>query len=302
MLNQKKVLIAGGSGFIGLKLAKLLTSKNFKVAILSRSQPKSSNYETFKWNIKKQFIEKEAFRNTDYIINLAGANIAGGRWTKKRKKEILESRVESTNLLLKYVQKEHTNLKAYIAVSATGYYGNKTTDQIFNETQDPGNDFLANVCYQWEQASLAFKKSGIRTVILRSGVVFDKDEGAFPKMTQSLKFGFISGVGSGKQYIPWIHVNDLLVLFLFCTQNDEMQGIYNAVAPSSITQDGLVSRIKSMNKVLKLPNLPAFILKLFLGEMASILLYGSRVSANKLSSSGFRFKLDSIEDALEKLL
>ena len=302
MLTTGKVLIAGGSGFIGSILSKLLIKHNYEVAILSRHKLTNSAYKHFQWDIDNQSIQEEAFEGVNYIINLAGANIAESRWTKKQKQKILESRSKAATLLFNSTQKLKTKPLAYIAASAVGYYGSSTTDHIYKEDDPNGNDFLASVCNKWEEVSYQFEEKGMRTVVLRTGVVFDKDLGAFPKMTQTLKFGFVSGIGSGKQYIPWIHIDDLANIYLSAIENQKLNGIYNAVAPTHLTQNDLTYQISKLKNKVKAPNIPGIFLKLALGEMSSILLNGSRISAQKIIDTGFKFKHPEIKNVLDNLL
>ncbi|PKP34177.1 MAG: TIGR01777 family protein [Bacteroidetes bacterium HGW-Bacteroidetes-17] len=297
-----KVLIAGGSGFIGSNLAKLLNSNGFDVAILTRNSKSKSVFEQIHWDIDKFTIDNNTFEEFDYIVNLAGASIAERKWSEKQKQKIEESRLISTNLLFDAIKNLKKKPRAYIQASAVGYYGSITSEYIFNETDQAGSDFLAGVCKKWEDASLKFESLGVRTVVLRTGVVFDKTQGAFPKMTQSLKYGFVAGIGSGKQYIPWIHIDDLISMYYYSIVNEKIKGIYNAVSPEHCTQNELTKRIKIITRKIKLPNLPEILLKAFLGEMSSILLYGSRITSDKIIKTGFKFKYEKIEDALPVLL
>lgn len=297
-----KVLIAGGSGFIGYNLAKLLNSKGFNVAILTRNYKSKSVFKQIHWDVDNFTIDDHTFEKFDYIVNLAGASIAERKWSEKQKKKIEESRLKSTNLLFDAIKNLKEKPKAYISASAVGYYGSITSEHIFNETDKVGSDFLAGVCKKWEDASLKFESIGIRTVVLRTGVVFDKTQGAFPKMTQSLKYGFIAGVGSGKQYIPWIHIDDLINMYHYSIENEKIRGIYNAVSPEHCTQNELTERIKIISRKIKLPNLPEILLKAFLGEMSSILLFGSRIASDKIIKTAFNFKYKKIEHALVVLL
>jgi len=298
----KKVLIAGGSGLIGNHLAKKLLEKHYHISILTRKKNKDSVFEQFTWDINKGYIQDEAFDRVDYLINLAGTGIADARWTKQQKQKISDSRLVSSGLLFEYIRNLKHKPKAYISASAVGYYGSTTSEHIFNETERAGDDFLADVCKKWEEASFKFESIGVRTVVLRTGVVFDKTQGAFPKMTQSLKYGFVAGVGSGKQYIPWIHIDDLISMYHYSIENEKIRGIYNAVSPEHCTQDELTKKIKIITKKIKFPNLPGILLKVFFGEMSSILLNGSRITSGKITKTGFKFKYEKIEDALNVLL
>ncbi|MBU1012755.1 MAG: TIGR01777 family oxidoreductase [Bacteroidetes bacterium] len=302
MESGKKVLIAGGSGLIGNHLAQKLREKHYHVSILTRKKNKDSVFEQFTWDINKGYIQDQAFDRTDYLINLAGTGIADARWTKQQKQKIRDSRLVSSKLLFEYIRNLKHKPKAFITASAVGYYGSITSEHIFNETDQVGVDFLADVCKKWEDASLKFESLGVRTVILRTGVVFDKTQGAFPKMTQSLKYGFVAGIGSGKQYIPWIHIDDLISMYHYSIENEKIRGIYNAVSPEHCNQDELTKRIKIITKKIKFPNLPGILLKVFFGEMSSILLNGSRITSGKIIKTGFKFKFEKIEDALLVLL
>jgi len=300
---KKRILIAGGSGFIGSSISKKLKEINYDVVILSRNKQSVNNIDCFYWDISKGEIQETAFENVDCIINLAGENISNGKWTASQKIRIEESRVKSAELLFGAVQKLDKKPESYISASATGFYGTFNSDKIFTESDRCGNDFLAGICQQWEDAANKFQTLGIRTTILRTGVVLSEDAGAFPKLIQTLKFGFISAIGSGKQYMPWIHIDDLVKMYLLAIENQEIKGVYNAVAPEHISQTELVNKIRLISgKRLKTPKIPGFLLKALFGEMAAILLYGSRVSADKILKTGFEFNYPNIGLALKSLL
>lgn len=271
-----KVLITGGTGLIGKQLQKVLRENNFEVAVLTRS-PKSKN--EFHWNISENYIDIKAFDKVTHIIHLAGAGIADKRWTLKRKKELIDSRVKSTTLLLKKIKEYKVPLQGFISASGIGYYGAVTSDKIFTEEDTPKNDFISTICVQWEKATSQFINIDIPVTILRTGVVLTKKNGALSKMNTPL---FLSALGTGKQYIPWIHIDDLCNLYLKAVVNSNFKGIYNAVAPEHQTNQSFTKTLGSILKKPVLPmNAPSFILKTALGEMAYMLLNGSRVSAKK---------------------
>jgi len=298
-----KVLISGGTGSIGSLMADFLHRQGHEVGLLSRSEKNDGTFKTYKWNIKDNYLDPEALESCDYIIHLAGAGIADKAWTAGRKKEIIESRVLSTDLLYNQVKKHKTPLKAFISASAVGYYGQVTSNKNFTEKDKSANDFVGKTCFLWEQAAEQFEDLGIRTVRLRIGVVLMEKGGALEKMVQPIRMGFGSPLGSGKQYIPWIHVDDLIGMFYKALTSDDMSGAYNAVAPEP-ANNAEFTRIlaRVLNKKLWLPNVPAFVLKALLGDRASLVLKGSRVSSQKIESTGFTFKYTSLEPALKNLL
>lgn len=292
MLN---VLITGGTGLIGQRLSKLLDANKYEVRLLSRNENSNSEFKTFVWDIEKGYIDEKAFQDLDYIIHLAGAGIADKKWSEKRKKVIIDSRVKSTELLLHYTQKLHTPLKAFISSSAVGIYGSITSEIIFTEDDNPGNDYLAKVCKLWEDAIFEFEAESIRTVAVRTGIVLSKDGGALKKMNTTV----ITPLGDGLQYMPWIHIDDLCNLYLKAIKEVKMSGIFNGVAPE---HESNKTFSKKLAKVFKKPFLPigapSFLLKALFGEMATILLNGSRVSADKVIEYNFEYKFPSLIEAL----
>lgn len=295
------ILVTGGTGLIGKHLCEILLKKGHKVFILSRNSSNKPNI--FKWDIENNYIDENAIKNTDYIIHLAGAGIADKRWTPKRKKLLINSRVSSANLLYTKVKVLNPNLKGFIAASGIGFYGAITTNKIFTENDSAGNDFLSTICTHWENASLQFNALNIRTVILRTGVVLTKKGGALEKIVKPIKFGFGAALGTGKQYMPWIHIDDLCEMYVQAIENPELTGIYNAVAPEYCTNKILTKEIAEvLNKPLFLPNIPAPILRIILGKLSNILLEGSRVSSNKIVKTGFEFKFYTLKNALKNLL
>lgn len=299
---MKRVLITGASGLIGNALTDKLTKNNFEVVKLSRSRTNNSK-NVFIWDIENQFIEKEALEDIDHIIHLAGAGIADNRWTDKRKKVIIDSRVKSAELLYKEISKLDKKPETFVTASAIGYYGAITSDKVFTEEDPPANDFQGKVCKLWEASSKQFENLGLRTVQLRFGVVLSKEGGALKKMLLPTKLGFGSALGSGKQYFPWVHTEDTVNIIIKSINDDNMNGPYNVVAPSSTNYDEFA---KALAEVLKkpffMPNVPSFFLKLILGEMSEIILKGSRVSSNKIENTGFAFEFTDLNIALNNLL
>ena len=298
-----KVLISGGTGSIGSLMADFLHQQGHEVGLLSRSGKNVGAFKTYQWNIKENYLDPEALESCDYIIHLAGAGIADQAWTAGRKKEIIESRVLSTDLLYNQVKKHKTPLKAFISASAVGYYGQVTSNKNFTEKDKSANDFVGKTCFLWEQAAERFEELGIRTIRLRIGVVLMERGGALEKMARPIRMGVGSPLGSGRQYIPWIHVDDLIGMFYKALTSDDMSGAYNAVAPKPASNAEFTRILAQvLNKKLWLPNVPAFVLKALLGDRASLVLKGSRVSSQKIESTGFTFKYTSLEPALKNLL
>jgi len=296
--KMEKVLITGGSGLIGRRLSFLLKSRGYEVRILSRSNNPKNNYKTFVWNVSEQYINDSAFEGLNHIIHLAGAGIADKRWSEKRKKEIIASRVASTNLLYNTVKRLKTPLNSFISASATGYYGAVTSETIFEEKDKPAKDFLGKVCSLWEDSIFQFNEIKIRTVALRTGIVLSKDGGALKKM----KTPIITSLGNGKQYMPWIHIDDLCELYIKAIEDQEFKGAFNAVSSEHISN---LSFSKKVSKIFNYPFLavgtPSFILQIVFGEMSTIILNGSRISANKIKQAGFKFKFENLEKALKNL-
>lgn len=299
---KKTILIAGGTGLIGQKMASMLKKQNYEVTLLSRSKNVDLPFQVYQWNVRKQQIDEKAIKNADVIVNLAGAGIADKRWTDKRKKEIVNSRLNSTQLLFEAVKKYRPEPEAYVSASAIGYYGAINSDTIFTEKHPPAADFLGQTCQKWEEAATQFETLGIRTVKIRIGVVLAKNGGALNKMLTTSKLGLGAPLGSGRQYFPWIHITDLCRIFARAIADEAWQGSYNAVAPQHITNKTFSKTLsKILGKPFFAPNVPAFVLKAMFGEMADTILKGSRVSAKKVQEAGFQFEYPKIEQALRSL-
>lgn len=300
---METILIAGGTGFIGKKITQLLLDKGYQVNLLSRKKNKVAQPNTFVWDVENAYIDLAAFKNVDHLINLSGANIGEKRWSKKRKEAILNSRINTTKFLFETVKSQQISLQSFISASAVGYYGSITSEKIFSESDISNDDFLGNVCHQWEQEALKFNDLGIKTTIIRTGIVLAKNEGAFQKMLQPIKMGFGAVLGSGKQYLPWIHENDIATIYVNAIINKNWNGIINAVAPQHINNQEFTLKIaKKLSKKIYLPPIPAFLLKMLLGEMSQLILTGSRVSSEKLVNLGYEFQFETIDNALDDLL
>ena len=301
--GKPAVIITGGTGFIGKRLTAFLADNGYEVILLSRKVTNQRNARICKWEPEKGIIDADTFESVGYIIHLAGANIGEKRWTVKRKKEIIESRSMSARLIFETLKKSGKSIKEFISASATVIYGTVTTEHIFTEEDAPATDYLGNVCRQWEEAADLFSLSGIRTVKIRTAVVLDTSEGALAKLMMPAKFGFLVKTGTGDQYFPWIHPEDLCRIYLKAIEDPEMQGSYNAVAPGHVTQYGFMKILGKLMKKGVFPiGIPRILLRVALGEMSGVVMEGSRVSSEKLIKAGFSFRFNSPEEALKNLL
>jgi uncharacterized protein (TIGR01777 family) len=297
-----EVLITGGTGLIGKRLSRILHEKGYKVSILSRTRGNDIEIGTYTWNLQKNEIEDEAIDKADYIIHLAGADIGSKRWTMKRKQLIFDSRIKTGEMILSKIKKHKKTLKAFISASAIGYYGSITSDRVFIETDMSADDFLGQTCSQWEKMTDGFIELGIRTVKIRTGVVLTKHGGALSKMMVPIKMGIGSAIGNGKQYIPWIHIEDLCGIYVKAIEDTQMTGAYNACAPEHITNKEFTQTLAgTLKKTLWFPNIPAIVMLLLFGKMSAILLKGSRVSSDKIVDAGHSFMYPNLECALKQL-
>lgn len=301
--ESKKILITGGSGLVGQKLTQRLLEKGYKVSILSRKNIQNANISYYQWDIEKGYINPEALQGVHCIMHLAGAGVADKTWTKERKWEILESRIRSTELLCNSLKELDEKPLSFISASAIGIYGDRDINTKLTENSSPGNGFLAEVTQLWEKSVDSISDLGIRVAKIRIGIVLSTQGGALPKICQPIKLGAGASLGSGEQGVSWIHIDDLCDIFIYALENSSIQGAYNAVAPEPVDNYLLTKAIaKQIKKPLLLPNVPSFVMKLMLGEMASMVLEGNWVSAEKILAAGFKFKFPNLNKALQDLL
>jgi uncharacterized protein (TIGR01777 family) len=301
---KKNVLVTGGTGFVGKELTRALIDVGYTVSILSRTKIKNTaSIFYYTWDVEKQTIEKDAVLNADYIIHLAGANIAEKPWTNKRKEQIINSREQSTQLIYSVLKKNNKKLEAFISASAIGIYGAVNGEEICTENTAFGDDFLGLTCEKWEAAADQFEKLGIRTVKVRTGLVLGENDGFLNKLIPIFKWRLGSALGSGKQYMPWIHVEDLCEIYLEAIKNPNMEGPYNAAINDNTDNGGFSKTLaKVYGYKIWLPNVPGFLIKMVLGEMSKIVLTGRRVSSDKLEELGFHFKYRNLEETLRYCL
>ena len=296
---MNKILITGASGLIGTRLTEMLVKLGHEVSHLGRTK-KEDKVPSFLWNVDRGIIDDQALKGVDTVIHLAGAGVADHRWTKKRKQEILESRTRSTALLARYLA-QNQNVKTVVSASAIGYYGFGLTDKEFVEESNPGNDFLAQVVKTWEGEVDNIQNK--RVVKLRIGIVLSEKGGALKEMMLPIRWGLGTPLGTGKQYISWIHLDDLCRMFVKAVENSSMNGVYNATGPYAVTNFELTRAIaKALHKPLWLPSTPAFVLSILVGEIADIVVNGSVVSSKKIQQTGFEFLHQTLDKALKDLL
>ena len=298
--NIKKVVISGSSGLLGTALSSYLIKKGFTLLRLVR-RPEAAENEIF-WNPLTGEIDSQKLEGTDAAINFSGRNIGLGRWTKKRKKEIFESRVNSTRLLAETLSKLKDPPHSFISASAIGYYGDSGAE-FMNEGAEPGTGFLPDLCVHWEEATKPAMKAGLRVVQMRSGVVLTADGGALAQMLPPFKMGVGGKLGNGKQYFSWIDIDDYVRAVYHLMTSDSIQSPVNVASPEPVTNSEFTAVLA---RVLRRPAfipIPGFVLKLLFGQVAEeILLSSSRVIPQILLGSGFEFKYPDLENALRKCL
>lgn len=301
---SKTVLITGGTGTIGSRLTQLLRQEGYQIALLSRSTRPVPGVTVFQWDIQKGHIDPQAIKTADHIIHLAGAGIADERWTDARKNEIITSRTQSTELLAQALAKNSHHVKSFLGASGIGYYGGDTADRPLTETSQGGSDFLAQVTRAWERAEDRIAALGIRTVKFRTGVVLTMNGGALPKLVQPIRLGAGAPIGSGQQYISWIHLDDLCRLYSRALTDESWQGVYNAVAPNPVTNETLTRAIaKVLHRPVLLPTIPGFMIKLMYGELAIAVTGGNYVLNKRIADeTDFQYQFGDLTNALENLL
>lgn len=294
-----RILITGASGLVGTALQRSFTEKGYELLLAGRSDPTKTNQ--IKWSVEEGFRDEDLPRleGLEAVIHLAGENIAGLRWTEEKKREIRESRVKGTHNLVNTLAGLEKKPRVFIAASAMGFYGDRGAE-IVTETSKPGDNFLADVAKEWEMESRRAEDSGIRTVLLRTAIVLSKDGGALATMLTPFKFGVGGVVGSGKQWMSWISLEDVVGIINFAIENENLRGAINVASPNPVTNEEFT---KTMGDVLYRPTilpLPEFAVNLMFGEMGDTLLLNStRVDPRRLKDAGYEFKFPDLKSALE---
>ncbi|NHA08023.1 TIGR01777 family protein [Mucilaginibacter sp. HC2] len=298
---SKNILITGASGSVGKRLTQLLLNKGYRVSTLSRNPGQNPMAKTFLWDVNQGIIDANCIEGIDTIIHLAGAGIAEKRWTDARKKELIDSRTKSIRLIYDLLKTREHLVDSVISASAIGYYSDRG-DDLMTEDSSPNTDFMAHCCVEWENAVDEGNKLGLRIVKFRTGVVLDKDGGALPQLAKPIKLYVGSPIGNGRQWIPWIHWQDVVDMYMHSIEDISFKGTYNMVAPNPVTNAQLTQAVANqLHKPLWAPNVPAFILKLLLGEMSTLVLGSTKVSAQKIQDAGFKFKFTEVPSALKEI-
>jgi len=297
---MSKILIAGGTGLIGNAITKLLLDKGHEVAFLSRKENLTEKIPRYRWSFEEDFIDPRALDGVAYLINLAGAPIADRPWTKQRRALIINSRVQGNKLIASHIRSKKLQLKKYISASAIGYYGDRGTEKL-TEQSTSGDGFLAECCIAWEEAINMIDALGTPTTTIRVGIVLSNDGGALPKIMLTAKFGLGSYFGNGEQIYSWVHINDIAKLFVWALENDVVVGTYNGTAPGSVDNKTLVKKIMDVKGGISLP-VPAFLLKTAMGELSTALLNSSDVYPKNAMKDGFEFQFPKIDAAIKNLL
>jgi len=299
---MEKVLITGGTGLVGQHLARRLISKGYEIVMLSRHAGEKNRIKLFRWDVQKGEIDHAAFHGVNHVIHLAGAGVAEKRWTKAYKQEIRDSRIRALRLLFETVKERNIPLKSLVSASGVSIYGLDPAG-IVSETTAPAFDFLAKVSIDWEEEALRFEKLGIRAVMLRTGVVLAKESGFIPEVAKPMKFYAGAPLGTGKQWVSWIHIDDLCNIYVKAIEDSSMNGPYNAVAPHPVTNREITVKMgRKLHRPVWLPPVPAFVLRLLVGEVTEILTTGQNVSSQKIEQAGYSFLFPDIDAALDNLL
>lgn len=297
-----KILISGASGLLGTHLIPTLEAKGHEIHTLVRKTPRAAN--EIRWDSVKGFSEADAAKLEDFgaVIHLAGDNIASENWSAEKKRKIRESRITGTRVIVDAFRKTENPPPIFISASATGFYGNRD-DEVLTEESPKGEGFLPDVCDEWEQEARKAADFGARVTVLRTGVVLSKDGGALEKMLTPFKFGVGGTVGSGKQYLSWISLEDTINIYHFALENEQISDAVNTTAPNPVTNAEFT---ETLGKVLHRPTVlpvPEFAIKLLFGEMGErLLLEGNKVLPKKLQDFGFEFKFPELEEAFKNAI
>jgi len=295
---KKQILITGATGLVGKQLIKALHGLGHDISILSRKNAPVKNAKVFLWDVYNQTIDPACMAGIDTVIHLAGEPIAEKKWTKERKQQIIDSRVKSTELLYKTIREQGSQVKTFISASAVGYYGDRA-DEILQEDSGTGTGFMARCCKLWEDAIDEGESMGIRVVKFRIGFILARGEGALASMDKPIRYFAGAALGTGAQWIPWVHIDDIVNMFVEAVNEPGYQGAYNACAAFPVTNATLTKAIaKALNRPVWPLKVPEKVLEMILGKMSAVVTLSTNASAQKLLDAGFIFKFTRLEDAL----
>ncbi len=295
----KNILITGATGLVGKQLLPFLQKQGHRVSVLSRKKITIPGVTVFVWDVEKQTIDADALKGIDTIVHLAGESIAGKRWTAKRKTQIIDSRVKSAQLLYRTIKETNAPIKTFVSASAVGYYGNRRNEFLW-EDSGPGQDFLAKCCVKWEDAVDAGLEMGIRVIKLRIGLILSKKGGALATIAKPIKFFIGAPLASGRQWMPWIHINDVVGIFTKAVEDEAMTGIYNTAAPYPVTNKLLTKRIAwHLSRPVWPIHIPKAVLNVVLGEASILALMSSNTAAQKILDAGYKFNYLDLDEALK---
>ena len=299
------ILITGATGMLGNALTQALLEKGYTVHQLTRRELACTNPDirTFRWDVYAGYIDERCIENVNAIIHLAGENMAGKPWSKKRQLELVESRTKSIHMIYDLLGKTpgHT-VKTVISASGAGFYGDRG-DILLTETSIPGRNLVANVTVQWEKAVDNGKLLQLRIVKLRSGIVLDRKLGALPRLSKPVKAFVPAALGSGQQWLPWIHLTDAVNMYIFTLENKDLEGAYNMASPEHVTNEQFMRALAATyHKHWLFLSVPRFILRLILGKMSEMLLMSTKISSDKILKAGFRFKFADLKTALQHVI
>lgn len=303
---MKKIIITGATGSIGLNLVRELTVRGDEVTVFTRNPTDAgkklpSVKKIVKWDYTKISDWANELNGTGVVIHLAGANLAAKRWNKEYKKLVYDSRIISTKNFIQAIKSVEQKPKAFICANAVGIYGNRG-DEILKETSSLGNDFLANLCKDWEAEAKKVKEAGVRYVSIRTGLVLEKNQGLMKKLIPSFKLYLGGWLGKGKQWFPWIHIDDIVGIYLHAIDDANFKGAVNAASLEIVTNKEFT---KTLGIVLRRPALfpiPKIALRIVSGELGNYVTDSQRVSVDKLLNSGYKFKFEKLEGAFRDLL
>jgi uncharacterized protein (TIGR01777 family) len=297
----KNILITGATGLVGKKLIPHLLKQGHRISVLSRKKNDIAGVNVYLWDVRKQTIDAEAFNGIDTVIHLAGEGIADKKWTAKRKSQIINSRVNSAQLLYKTILETKAAVTTFVSASAVGYYGDRR-DEFLWEDSDPGKGFLSDCCVLWEKAADEGIAMGIRVVKIRIGIILSKEGGALPAMAKPIKLLLGAPLGRGKQWMPWIHIDDIVGIFTKAVEDETMQGAYNGAAPYPSSNKLVVKRIaRHLGRPVWPIKVPKFVLDAVLGERSILVLMSTNTAADKIVKAGYVFKFTDLDEALKAI-